>query len=327
VTRRRFGPALVAALLTWAVALAPISSIGSRPAAAAVSYTLTVKLSGTGSGWWKSTTSDYQQDGYIDCNLVNGVVASYPACTSEYPDLGTGYAKTYFSLGPAAGSCWVNASFVCVTSGLDSVVGFNNNAEVDHTFTRLYYSVTVTKNGGTGTGHISSSPGPIDCGATCTSPFLFDSTVTLTAVAATGSTFVSWTGGCVGQGSVCSLKVPLDGVSTNAVFAITATASPPRATPRATAIPRATATTPPGALPGASSAPNASATDVPTVTVLETGAPLASASSPPVDAAVATGSDSTPIVLAILGAGLLIAIGLGIVGFNLRRRPEGPPPS
>lgn len=65
------------------------------------------------------------------------------------------------------------------------------------------YSLAVTKRG-TGLGTVISTPTGIDCGSTCTAPFSFGASVTLTATPATGSTFAGWTGACSGSGN-CTL--------------------------------------------------------------------------------------------------------------------------
>jgi hypothetical protein len=57
-------------------------------------------------------------------------------------------------------------------------------------------------NTGTGSGTVTSSPGGITCGATCSASFNYNAAVTLTATAANGSTFTGWSGsGCSGTGT------------------------------------------------------------------------------------------------------------------------------
>src|SRR4029078_5863576 len=55
---------------------------------------------------------------------------------------------------------------------------------------------------GTGSGTVTSSPGGINCGGTCSSSFAYNTAVTLSASAAPGSTFAGWSGeGCSGTGT------------------------------------------------------------------------------------------------------------------------------
>jgi hypothetical protein len=55
------------------------------------------------------------------------------------------------------------------------------------------FSLTTTK-AGTGSGTVTSSPGGISCGATCTASYNSGQVVTLTATPASGSTFAGWSG-------------------------------------------------------------------------------------------------------------------------------------
>ncbi len=64
-----------------------------------------------------------------------------------------------------------------------------------------YSTLTVAK-AGPGTGTVTSSPGGISCGATCSGSFLRGSMVTLSAVPDTGYAFTGWSGGgCSGNGT------------------------------------------------------------------------------------------------------------------------------
>jgi len=63
------------------------------------------------------------------------------------------------------------------------------------------YELQVTKDG-SGSGSITSTPGSIACGATCSGTFADPTAVVLTATAAAGSTFTGWSGGgCSGTGT------------------------------------------------------------------------------------------------------------------------------
>jgi len=66
-------------------------------------------------------------------------------------------------------------------------------------------SLIVSKDG-TGAGTVSSAPSGISCGSTCSSQFVKNGTVILTATPDVGSAFTSWSGACSGNGS-CTLTM------------------------------------------------------------------------------------------------------------------------
>lgn len=67
------------------------------------------------------------------------------------------------------------------------------------------YNLTISKNG-TGTGTVSSNPAGINCGATCSSTFLANTSVNITAMPAGGNRFTGWSGACQGTGS-CNILI------------------------------------------------------------------------------------------------------------------------
>ena len=74
----------------------------------------------------------------------------------------------------------------------------NQARNVTATFTAITPLLTVNRNG-SGTGTVTSTPVGINCGADCTEPYAFNTSVTLTASAAANSTFSGWSGeGCSG---------------------------------------------------------------------------------------------------------------------------------
>jgi Bacterial Ig domain/K319L-like, PKD domain/Bacterial pre-peptidase C-terminal domain/Divergent InlB B-repeat domain len=76
------------------------------------------------------------------------------------------------------------------------------------------FSLSLTK---TGRGTVTSNPGGINCGTTCSASFPIGTTVTLTATAAAGSSFVmGWGGACTGNG-LCTVTVSED-ISISATF-------------------------------------------------------------------------------------------------------------
>ena len=77
------------------------------------------------------------------------------------------------------------------------------------------HSVSVGRSG-TGTGTVTSSPGSIDCGATCADEFLHGTAFSLTAIPDAGTVFVGWGGDCSGTGPV--LATATASISCVAIF-------------------------------------------------------------------------------------------------------------
>jgi hypothetical protein len=298
---------------------------------------LTVDLSSSdGSGIWETTNvTGTTPNGLISCRFLNGVATQGSTCSHRY--FTTGYPENMtisYRMTPDPGSrqCTVNGgAYECAATAY--VASFVMPTSADYlwgmsVFYLLNYPVTVTTSGA-GSGHVTSTPPLINCPSTCSDGFLFGTTVDLTATPDAGAYFAGWTGRCAGQPAVCGLVVELTGNTTNAVFGFGSpppTSAPtvkpstsPRPTARtATPAPSKPATTPGSTGPASTTGPGASAATAqtsPTVSI----EPEASPTAAPVDP-ISTGSDSTPIVLAILGAGLLIAIGLGFLGFSMRKR-------
>jgi hypothetical protein len=82
--------------------------------------------------------------------------------------------------------------------------------------TAFLNTVSVSK-AGTGSGTVTSAPGGISCGSTCSKGYAYGTSVTLTPTPATGSSFAGWSGACTGTGT-CT-------VTTNDTTAVTATFS------------------------------------------------------------------------------------------------------
>ena len=144
-------------------------------------YTLTVSKSGNGSGGVTSAPAG------IDC----GITCSF---SFDYP---TGVILTAAA---GTGSTFTGWSGACTGTGTCSVT-MSAARSVTATFTLIPYTLSVSKTG-TGSGGVTSFPNGIDCGATCSAPFNYPASVTLTAAASTGSTFTGWSGsGCSGTGT------------------------------------------------------------------------------------------------------------------------------
>jgi len=134
-----------------------------------------------------------------------GTVTSYPGgidCGSDCSEAYTNGTTVTLTATPSSGSTFTGWSGACF--------GDNTTCELDMTWNRsviatfqpegLTYTLTVATDG-TGSGVVTSSPSGIDCGSTCSAPFLDETDVTLTATADTGSTFTGWGGNCSGNGT------------------------------------------------------------------------------------------------------------------------------
>jgi hypothetical protein len=152
-------------------------------------FPLTVSKAGTGSGTVTSSPAG------INCGST---------CSANY-DSGTVVTLT---AGAAAGSTfggWSGGG--CSGTGVVCSVPVNAATTVTATFTRLRFTLTVSKTG-LGLGQVSSSPAGIDgCAGTCSATFDAGTTVTLTANPGLLSAFNGWSGGgCSGTGS-CTLSL------------------------------------------------------------------------------------------------------------------------
>ena len=151
--------------------------------ASATLYTVTVGKTGTGSGAVASSPSG------IDCGS---------ACSASIAG-GTSLALSATS---AAGSTFSGWSGACTGTGSCTLV-VDGAKSVTAAFTLsapTSYTLALTKNG-TGSGTVTSTPGGIACGTSCSASFSGGTNVTLAASAGTGSTFAGWTGACTGTGA------------------------------------------------------------------------------------------------------------------------------
>ena len=157
---------------------------------------LTVTRDGTGAGTVTSSPAG------IDCGAT---------CTATY-DIGTAVTLTAAAAVGSTFAGWSGGG--CSGTGTCTVTLAAATA-VTATFTLNSYALSVTRSGA-GSGTVTSSPGGINCGVTCSSTYSHGAMVTLTAAAAVGSTFAGWSGGgCSGTGT-CTVTV-------TAATAVTAT--------------------------------------------------------------------------------------------------------
>jgi hypothetical protein len=156
------------------------------------SYTLTVNLTGSGSG---SVTSN-----------PPGVTCSGATCTGSFVS-GTNVALTAVPSNSVFGG-W---SGLCTGTSICNVL-MNGPQSVTATFNSLPNHVLTVTLAGTGTGSVAATVGgssvPLPCsGSTCTGSFAQGTTVNLTATPTSGHTFAGWSGaGCAGTG-VCSVAM------------------------------------------------------------------------------------------------------------------------
>jgi hypothetical protein len=126
--------------------------------------------------------------GYGNCNVWsrNDVYGTYALLNDNFNNLEE-------NIGPfrtVGGSCNLNNVHVwCVEDYISD----------------QFYQLNVSKSG-TGNGTVTSSPAGIDCGSDCNEQYIYDTSVTLTAVAESGSTFNGWSGDC-SDGGVCEITI------------------------------------------------------------------------------------------------------------------------
>ena len=68
-------------------------------------------------------------------------------------------------------------------------------------------SLTVSNSGAVGAGAVSSTPAGISCGADCSEPYAYNTSVTLTATPTTGYVFQRWNGACSGTSETCTVTM------------------------------------------------------------------------------------------------------------------------
>ena len=153
------------------------------------SYTITVTKSGAGTGTVTSVPAG------INCGV--SCFASYGSTTS-----------VTLTATPDAGFTFVDWTGDCAGSGTCTPVP-GANRTVNARFEPSYL-VTVIKSGaGATTSTVTSSPGGVSCGVTCSASFAGGSSVTLTALEAAGYSFSNWSGdvGACTTNPVCVVTI------------------------------------------------------------------------------------------------------------------------
>ena len=116
-----------------------------------------------------------------------------------------------------------------------------NNGDFDAT-TPLRLTVTLPQlnvtRSGTGTGTVTSTPGGIACGNTCSNGFKLGTSLTLTATAPAGNAFAGWSGACSGTTATCALTINAPTTAVTATFNSTVPAFALSVTPALDSVPQ-----------------------------------------------------------------------------------------
>jgi RHS repeat-associated protein len=126
----------------------------------------------------------------------SGTAGFSPAGTSCGAGCATFAANTEVTLSATPASDAVLSGWSGDPDCADGHVTMNRAKGCTAVFTRRV-ALTVAKSGA---GTVTSVPGGIDCGTSCSGSFAQDSTVRLTATAAAGSIFAGWSGDCTSDG-------------------------------------------------------------------------------------------------------------------------------
>lgn len=304
----RLGAALAAIVLALALAGPASGSVAARaisgtPGGGPVTgadctvncVTVTVAITGNGSGRVQSTDAQFAPDGIIDCPVLRGIVNT-TLCSHKYAiPGGAAGVQMYLKSTPDPGSQLCDSTG-CTTAPRTQERLFSTSGTVPANFSTLAYDVNLAK-GGTGKGRITSDPPYLDCGTECSTSLEYGEQLVFTAKASAGSRFSKWTGDCAGQNATCEITLT-GNITTTAVFNLVAVA---------TAEPTEEPTEPP-AEPSPTPVP---ATLAPTVapTILPTDAPTPEPTIDPGPATADSGSGPVVILLAVVLVGLLAALG------------------
>jgi hypothetical protein len=261
---------------------------------------------------------------------------------------------------PDQGNVFLEWTGACAGQGTTCNLAMTSNMTTTLWYGPATYSLHVVVNGSgsvhsSPTGISCTSSG----GSGCTAGFTNGTSVSLTPTGASGSTFSYWGAACVGEPVTCNLVVDAD-QTVSAFFVAGAATPPPQTAMPSQAPPTASApvasarassgvpaSRAPSPAPAGSSA--AAASSEPAGSSVPAGSPISVGTSPdpstdtaspapsqdvaaatsrpdpdespdPATAVATSQVDLTLVLFAILGAGLLIAVGLAVAGYEIRRR-------
>lgn len=240
-------------------------------ASATPTFALSVTKAGTGTGAVSSNPAG------INCGS---------ACSANFNQ----NAGVTLTAAPAPGSSFVSWGGACSGTNTSCTLTINAAKTVTATFNTVptggtNFALSVTKTG-TGTGGVSSNPGGINCGGTCSANFAQGSNVSLTATPDPASSFAGWSGACSGTGA-CS--VTMDAAKSVTASFTSSGVTPPPPPAGATASVSQSSNTP------ASGTANKGARDVPALGVdLSIGSSAATLQSVTISAS-GTGNDQLDI--------------------------------
>jgi hypothetical protein len=250
--------------------------------------TLVVHLSGFGNATWQSANGIGFADGVFSCRLQWGIQTP-ASCSHRYEWGGFGSLRVYWTLALDP-DMTVEGCTLPPCAGLTYGSLLLPNLQTTHLYVAIKpmspVPVAVSK-AGTGTGSITSTPGGISCGSTCSWEYQNGTYVTLIATPASGSTFASWAGGvCAGSTNpscpiAATYGIPASYVAT---FQASPTAAPPTDPP---ASPKPSASAPGPTLAPPTPTPHATAPAQPTPS--SGGSPGSSGAPPTASASIAPG--------------------------------------
>jgi Divergent InlB B-repeat domain len=177
---------------------------------------------GHSGGWFDLQDSTWLLNAAAQLPLTVGVAGQGrvavgpvdPGCATGCVVEWDGGAQLTLTADPVGGTRFAGWSGACAGRARVCRVTMDAAKSATATF-RDAARVTVRRSG---LGSVSSAPGGISCGRTCSAVFFAGQTVTLRARAASGWRFVRWTGACRSARTTCTLRAVARGSVATATF-------------------------------------------------------------------------------------------------------------